>query len=441
MAARGEATIRAVRAGSIAAEAGLRPGDVLASINGEAVRDEIDYRFLAAEEHLALVAARDGRVLSFAVDKLPEEDLGLDFAAATFDGVRRCRNHCLFCFVDRLPRGLRPSLYVKDDDYRYSFLFGNYVTLSNLREEDWERIVRQRLSPLHVSVHATDPALRRRLLGNPTAPDILGQLRRLAEARIAVHAQVVLVPDMNDGEQLDKTIADLAELPECVETMAVVPVGLTRFGPADGPRSFAPAEMAAIVRRVAAWQRHFRRTLGRTFVHLGDEFYLRSGAAVPGARCYDGYPQYENGVGMARVLLGEWSQVRRRLRGVATSVRRISAVCGELIGPYLRPIVAELGQSSGTAVALHVIPNHFFGPGVTVSGLLTAADVVASLKGQPLGDLLVLPRAMFDADGVRTLDDGSRGAIENALGVPVIVTGSISELAGLVLAPRQEAIA
>ncbi|MCL4466397.1 MAG: DUF512 domain-containing protein [Chloroflexi bacterium] len=426
-----KARITSVDCASPGAVAGLEPGDILLTLDGQPVRDQIDYRFLSACEHLHLDIARGEQRLSVAIDKEFDEEVGLGFAEATFDGVRRCRNRCLFCFVDRMRPGLRPTLYVKDDDYRYSFLFGNYVTLSNLREEDWRRLETQRLSPLHVSVHATDRQLRRRLLGNPQAPDILEQLRRLAGLHIAVQAQVVLCPGLNDGEQLRHTVFDLAELAESVLSVAVVPVGITRYGPRNDIRSHTPEEMAAVVDQVAAWQRQLRRRLGRSFVHLADEFYLRTGRSLPSRRQYDGFSQYENGVGMARVLLDEWGRTRRHLRSVAASGRQLSLVCGELVAPYLTTIAGELQQATGVQVDLHVIRNHFFGSAITVSGLLTASDVVSSLQGKQLGDLLVLPRAMFDADGRRTLDEAEVSDIEKALGVQVTLAGSTREISRL----------
>ncbi|MHB9092831.1 MAG: DUF512 domain-containing protein, partial [Chloroflexota bacterium] len=270
------ATISDIKAGSLAETEGIRPGDHLVSLNGAQVCDQIDYLYQMAEEHLDVVLVRAEGAISLSIAKGAGEDLGLEFADATFDGIRRCRNRCLFCFVDRLPQGLRKSLYIKDDDFRYSFLFGGFATLTNLAAEDWERIIGQRLSPLYVSIHATNDAVRRHLLGNPSAPSILAQLHRLAEARIRVHAQVVLCAGENDGTELDRTVADLAALHENVLSIAVVPVGLTNHGPLDGPRQLTDAEMATTLRQVRGWQRRLRPTLGRTFVHLGDEFYLRT---------------------------------------------------------------------------------------------------------------------------------------------------------------------
>lgn len=426
------ASIAGVRPGSIAAALGLKAGDCLLSLNGAPVRDQLDYRFQMADARACLTVRRGDRKMSFEVEKAEGEELGLEFAEATFDGIRRCRNRCLFCFVDRQPPGLRPGLYVKDDDYRYSFLFGSFVTLTNLDGEDWRRISEQRLSPLYVSVHATDLAVRRRLLGNPHAPDILAQIRRLAESRIRVQAQVVLCPGINDGDVLERTLADLSALHECVQSVAVVPVGLTRYKPPDGPRSLTIEEMVATVRQVRRWQRRLRPALGRTFVYLGDEFYLRTGTPIPSARAYDGFPQYENGIGLARVLLDQWARVRHRLQP-SSAEASLSLVTGELAAPMLRRFATEMADRAGTKVHVVAVRNSFFGPSVNVAGLLTAADVVEALRAaEPLGTV-VLPRAMFDAGGERTLDGVSTWDISKALERRVVVARSASDLVRLAI--------
>lgn len=428
MSLRPTGTIAAVAPGTPAASLGLRPGDRLLGINGQPLWDQVDYRFLCASERLQLDLVRDGGSFRMSLEKDSDEELGLEFAEATFDGVRRCRNRCLFCFVDRMRPGLRSSLYVKDDDYRYSFLFGSYVTLTNLQEEDWRRLATQRLSPLYVSVHATDLVLRRTLLGNPAAPDLMDQLRRLAELHIDVHAQVVLCPGLNDGPRLERTVFDLATLAKSVRSVAVVPVGVTCFGPSNGIRPLTAAEMGSVVAQVRTWQKAFQRSVGRRFVHLADEFYLRSGSPVPSGRSYDGYPQFENGVGMTRVLLDEWGRVRRRLRLTNASRARLTLVCGELIAPHLVRIVDDLSAATGATMRVHVVTNRFFGSAITVSGLLAATDVVDALRGQPIGDLLVLPRAMFDSAGTRTLDESDVSAIQAELGVQVVTARSSGEL-------------
>jgi putative radical SAM enzyme (TIGR03279 family) len=453
--------IIAVREGSIAEELGLQPGDELLSINGHLLRDVIDYRFYGAEEELELVIERDGERMVCAVERGYDQELGLEFAEPTFDGLRLCNNHCQFCFLKGLPQGMRRSLYVRDDDYRYSFLFGNFVTLTNLTETDWNRLAKQRLSPLYVSVHATDLALRRRILGNPAAPDVVEQLKRLGSLGIQVHAQIVLIPGLNDGPHLARTVADLAALYPTVQSIAVVPVGLTRYH--RGPfRTYRPEEAGPILNQISAWQRKYRHQHGLNLVYASDEWYLLAGLDVPPAADYDGFPQLENGVGLTRVLLDERVQGARgrgqeargrgqeargrgqeaRSKGQEARGRRqgeggkgqeaegkgkVTLVCGTLIAPVLAGKVAEL---PGMEVEVIPVENRFFGPTVTVSGLLTGRDVIEALQGRDLGDVVFLPRAMFDASGELTLDDMSPAAIAEALGVRVEVAGTMGEVAG-----------
>ncbi|MFQ5812573.1 MAG: DUF512 domain-containing protein [Anaerolineae bacterium] len=415
--------IAEVRSGSIAAELGLRPGDALLSINGHVLRDVIDYRFYGAEEELELVVERGGERIVYQVERGYDQELGLEFAEPTNDGLRRCNNRCEFCFFKGMPPGMRHSLYIKDDDYRYSFLFGNFITLTNLTEDDWERLAEQRLSPLYVSVHATDPALRRRILGNPAAPDVVGQLKRLGSLGIQVHAQIVLIPGFNDGQHLARTVADLAALHPTVQSIAVVPLGLTKYHPCPFCL-YGPEEARPIVAQIAAWQREYRRQHGLNLVHASDEWYLLAGLEVPPAEEYDGFPQLENGVGLTRVFLDE----EFRFSGFGFRVGKVTLVCGTLIAPLLERKAAGL---SGVAVEVVPVENRFFGPTVTVSGLLTGWDVIEALQDRDLGDVVFLPRAMFDAAGELTLDDMSPAAIGERLGVRVEVAGTMKEVVGL----------
>ena len=416
--------IAEVHSGSIAAELGLRPGDALLSINGHVLRDVIDYRFYGAEEELELAVERGGERIVHQVERGYDQELGIEFAEPTFDGLRRCNNRCEFCFLEGMPRGMRRSLYIKDDDYRYSFLFGNFITLTNLTEDDWARLAEQRLSPLYVSVHATDPALRRRILGNPAAPDVMEQLKRLGSLGIQVHAQIVLIPDLNDGPHLARTVADLAALHPTVQSIAIVPLGLTRYH--RGPfRVYRPEEAGPILAQISAWQREYRRQHGLNLVYASDEWYLLAGLEVPPAEEYDGFPQLENGVGLTRVFLDE----EFRVEGCGFRVGKVILVCGTLIAPVLERKATGL---SGVAIEVVPVENRFFGPTVTVSGLLTGRDVVEALRDRDLGDIVFLPRAMFDASGERTLDDISLAAIGERLGVRVEVAGMVGEVVGLI---------
>lgn len=426
--------VSAVDPASPAGRAGLRAGDRLLAIDGAPVPDVIDYQFRAAEGRLTLTYERGGEVQERRIRKDPAEPLGLEFADPTFDGIRRCNNTCRFCFVRSLPKGFRSGLYILDDDYRYSFLFGNFVTLTNLGEADWQRLAEQHLSPLRVSVHATDPDLRRRLLGNPQAPDILEQIDRLAELGIQIHAQIVACPGLNDGPALDRSLADLTVRFPTVQSVAVVPVGLIRDDLAIGAvplRHHSPAEAAELIDRVRPLQRQFRRTLGRTLVYLGDEFYFRADRPLPGRAYYDDYPQYENGVGLARALLDDWRRIwkRRQSRLKAPNTpERWTIVCAPLAARVLSHVVADLNQIDRLTVDLVAIENRTFGATVTVSGLLLARDVIAGLAGRPLGDRLILPRGMLGVTGTRTLDDLTPDEVQAAFACPVAWAGSPAEL-------------
>jgi putative radical SAM enzyme (TIGR03279 family) len=382
------------------------------------------------------------------------QDLGLSFTHPTFDvDIRRCTNRCEFCFVKGNPPAgplrLRRSLYVKDDDYRYSFLFGNFVTLTNLTPEDWDRLEEQRLSPLYVSVHATAPDLRRQLLGQsgsrePGTPDVLEQLRRLGDLGVEVHTQVVLVPGRNDGPHLDRTLGELFALGDGpVASVGVVPVGLTKYH-RSGCRTYSAEEAAAVLDQLAPWQDEGRRRWDVGFVYASDEWFLMAGEQVPPAISYDDFPQVENGVGMVRRLLDEWAGLRTRWRkhhtanggwpGGHRGLAPATLVCGTLIAPVLGGIVAELNKLTGADWRLVPVVNRFFGEVTTVSGLLTGRDVLAALRGRDLGQRVLLPRAMFtgrygagSAPPGTTLDDLHITEMAEQLGVPVAMAGTLTE--------------
>jgi len=404
--------ISAVAADSLAGRVGLQAGDELVSINDCDLRDVIDVQFYAADERLALRARRNGQEFTVEVERRYAEPLGLEFAHPTFDGIRRCDNRCEFCFVSQMPAtggqspGLRRSLYVRDDDYRYSFLFGSYITLTHLDDGDWERIGEQHLSPLYVSVHATDLDLRRRVLRNPAAPDVMAQLRRLAEMGIEAHTQIVVVPGVNDGPRLERSIGDLAGLYPAVRSVSVAPVGLTRFH-RGACRIHTDAEMRAVFEQVSDWQARLRDQIGVHFVYLSDEWYLRLGEEAPSAAAYDGLDLTENGVGLARRFLDE----RDQFLDLQPSISNLTLVTGTLFAPLLRQATAHLPN-------VQVVPvlNRFFGETVTVAGLLTGQDVIAQLREQSLGDVVLLPPAMFGGPEGQSLDEMWPQEIEDALG-------------------------
>ena len=412
--------IASIAPNSLGDELGLRPGDWLLAINGHILRDVIDCRYYSSEEYLEISLNRDGVEMTIKTHRRYGQELGLEFIRPIFDATRRCVNVCEFCFVAQLPGGLRASLYIRDDDYRLSFLTGSFVTLTNLSKVDWDRLAQQRLSPLYVSVHATAPYLRRRILGHPV-PDIRQQLRRLGDLGIHVHTQVVLVPGLNDGLNVERTLRDLAALYPMVESVAVVPVGLTRFH-RGGCRTYRPGEAKALLAQVAPLQREFRQRWGVGFMYLADEWYLLAKESVPPTASYDGFPQLENGVGLVREFLDDWEIFRQSLtadRFLNLQGMRFTLVCGVLIAPKLRDVANTLSELTGSDFDVISVPNMFFGPTVTVSGLLAGADVVNELTGRALGNAVVLPRAMFDAPGECTLDGWSLDRIEEQLNVPV----------------------
>ena len=418
--------ISAVAADSLAERLGLRPGDELVSINGQPLRDVIDVRYYASEPLLRLRVRREGDVRLLEVERRYDEPLGLEFSEPVFDRIRRCNNRCEFCFVTQMPRGLRLSLYVKDDDYRYSFLFGSYVTLSNLTEDDWQRIDEQHLSPLYVSVHATEPDLRRHFLGNPDAPDILEQLGRLAGMGILVHTQIVVRPGVNDGSHLDRSIRDLAELYPAVRSVSVVPVGLTRYHRLEC-RLHTETEMRAVLDRVSGWQVRLREALDATFAYLSDEWYLRLGEDLPSIEHYDDLDLTENGVGLVRRFL---DREVRPLRSRLLDLESPTLATGTLFAPVLRSAVA------GSSADVVAVPNRFFGESVTVAGLLTAQDVIEQLEDQAADGVVVLPAVMFGGPKGQSLDEMWPGDVEQALGRPVVIGETLDSVRTSRRAPR-----
>jgi len=415
-------TISAVLSGSFAHRVGLRAGDELLAINGRRVRDVIDVRYYAAEPLLRLSIRRDGAEHVIEGERRYDEPLGLEFREPVFDGIRRCNNRCEFCFVAQMPRGLRPSLYVKDDDYRYSFLFGSYITLTNLTPSDWERIDEQHLSPLYVSVHATEPELRRSFLVNPDAPDVMAQLRRLAEMGIEVHTQIVVRPGYNDGDHLDRSISDLLALYPAVRSVSIVPLGLTKAHRFDC-RVHTDAEMGVVLDQVSSWQARFRRDIGVAFAYLSDEWYLRLDQDLPPMEHYDDLDLTENGVGLVRRFLD--TEVES-LASLISDLPSPSLVTGTLFAPVLRSAVVGLGGQADVSPQVVAVANRFFGDSVTVAGLLTAEDVIAQLRDRDSDGALLLPPAMFAGPEGQSLDGMWPADVQEALGRRVVVPGKIS---------------
>lgn len=440
--------VSGVKPGSLAEEAGIEPGDAIVSVGGHPPRDVVDYHFYEAEAEVQVhVRKSNGLEELLVFEKDIDEDLGLEFERATWDDVRLCNNNCFFCFLKGLPKGLRKTLYMKDDDYRLSFLHGNFVTLTNLEESDWLRLEEQRLSPLHVSVHATEPALRRQMLGNDRAPDIIADLKRLGDLGIQAHTQIVLCPGVNDGDNLERSISDLAALFPTVQTISVVPVGASpkleewSLGH-DRIELVAPTSDYArsTVRQVRAWQLALRKQYGASIVQCSDEYYVTANLQVPPGTHYDGFPQYENGIGMVRTMLNDWAKTRRRLTAEyerkGYRFREVVLASGTLISAILTGIAEELSTLTGVAVQTRVVKNTVFGDRVNVSGLLCGRDYVEQLGGKP-AECYILPRASLDYFGDRFLDSMTCEEIEVALGAPVAFASQWSEVVDILRAgPR-----
>jgi putative radical SAM enzyme (TIGR03279 family) len=414
--------VAAVDPGSIAEEMEIQVGDRVLTVNEVEINDIIDFQFgISEEDYTLLIEKPDGELWELDIEKDPGEFLGLEVETISAQGLKVCRNNCMFCFIAQMPEGLRASLYDKDDDYRLSLTQGSFITLSNLSEEEIERILRFHLSPLYISVHAWNPEVRARLMKNPQAGKLPEQLKLLAEAGIVVHAQVVLVPEHNDGDVLRETIERLAELHPSVQSIAVVPVGLTRYREQLTPlRGFTSDEAKGILDQAEKWQQRFFERTGRHLVYFADEFYVLAGREFPEVAIYDDFPQLENGVGMARKFITEievgWKQLPKAL-----SERHVHIITGTS-ALHLFELWADrlMEQVSGLKLTVHAIQNDFFGASVTAAGLVTAQDIAHQL-GDLLGAEFLIPRVMLKADEDIFLDDLSVKWLEDKLNGKAII--------------------
>ncbi|WP_290585065.1 DUF512 domain-containing protein [Alicyclobacillus sp.] len=423
--------IQRIHPGSLAEELELEPGDELLKINGQPIRDIVDLQFaLAAEEIEMEVKKRDGQVWVLEVEKAYDEGLGVDWEHPTVDRVRLCHNKCVFCFVDQIPSNMRQTLSVRDDDYRLSFLHGNFVTLTNVKDEELERIIRLKMSPLNISVHTTNPELRVRMLANRRSGEILRQIDMLAKGGIEMNTQVVLCPGWNDGEELDRTIRDLAPFYPAVRTLSVVPVGLTKHRRGlHKLRPYTQEESRQIIEQVTRWQEHFQKEIGVSFVHVADEFYVIADVQVPPSHFYDAFAQTENGVGVIRTFLDELEEVWPRVpRHLQREPRRVGVITGVSAQKVIRESLERLSGVPGLETQVFPIINDFYGHHVTVTGLITGSDIVNQVKDRVAGlDTLLLPDIMLKDDADVFLDDYTVERVEQELGLPVTVvpaTGS-----------------
>ncbi|SFL38164.1 DUF512 domain-containing protein [Pelosinus propionicus] len=422
---------------SIAQEIGLEQGDRLLAVDGENIRDLIDLSFALADECIELlIEKKNGEQEVFEIEKDYDEDLGIEFESAVFDGVRRCANKCIFCFVDQMAPNLRESLYVKDDDYRLSFLYGNFVTLTNLGPRDIKRISQLHLSPLYISVHTTNGMLREKMLNNKFAGKIMNQLHTLIENGVEMHTQIVLCPNINDDDELERTIRELYELHPNVLSMAIVPVGLSRFRDnCYELDTFTPEKALAVVEKINSWQEKCRKENGVSFVYLSDEFYLAANQPIPDYDMYDGFPQLENGIGLVRNFLFEWQEEPIIVKGYSEP-HYLDVVCGISAQKILGPLLKDIAIPNLTIRVLSV-ENMFFGTDITVSGLLTGQDIIRTLRendGMRTG--VIIPGAALKKGETIFLDNMTCEQLEDQIAVPVRAAYGAKDLRELLQAWR-----
>lgn len=418
--------------GSPAEQVGIQSGDTLLSINGEPVVDLIDYEGLTAAEHLTLeIQKKNGERETITLEKDDYEPLGLSFATSLMSAMRTCKNHCVFCFIDQMPKGGRSSLHVKDDDWRMSFIMGNYVTLTNLDERELDRIIRRRVSPLYVSLHASDPAVRREMMKNPNAGNIVDQLKRLAEAELTFHLQIVLCPGINDGDVLRRSIADMLALYPYAQSLAVVPVGLTRYREGLYPlRVFTKEEANAIIDEIEALQQQIWKKHCTQFVFLADEWYTMTGRTLPPYEDYEDFAQIENGVGLLRLFEGETLDALEG-RSPLPEPKHFFMAGGVSAEPFFRESYQKLAPY-GINIETRAVRNRYFGENVTVGGLVTGGDLIEQLKGESFGRALLIPRSMLKADEEVFLDGVTREEAQAALNTRIIPVTSGEDLVEIV---------
>ena len=435
-----EHVIDRVTPGSIAEELEIEAGDVLVSINGNEIEDVFDYHYMVNDEYLELLIRKsDGEEWELEIEKEYNEDIGIEFENGLMDDYKSCTNKCIFCFIDQMPPGMRETLYFKDDDSRLSFLQGNYVTLTNMKDKDLERIIQYHLAPINISVQTTNPELRCMMLHNRFAGEALKKINRLYEAGIQMNGQVVLCKGVNDGEELERTIRDLTKYLPYMESVSVVPVGLSRYREGLYPlEPFTKEDAIAVIETIEKWQKICLEEHDLHFVHASDEWYMLAERSLPEEGSYDGYIQLENGVGMMRLLMNEFHEVLEEVKESEHKTEmmqvlaeefgghhKVSLMTGRLAAPFLREMAADfMKEFPGYEVEIVDIRNDFFGESITVSGLITGADLIAQAKEKELGNIVAIPCNMLRMGERVFLDDHSVEDVENALQVPVIIVKS-----------------
>ena len=433
--------ITSVEPGSPARRARIHKGDTLISINGNAITDVLDYRFYMTDEHLEiLLCDQEKKLRTVVVEKDEYDDLGLEFETYLMDRQMGCKNACIFCFVDQTPPGMRKSLYFKDDDTRMSFLFGNYTTLTNLKEGDIQRIIKMHISPINISIQTMNPALRVQMMKNPFAGESLKFVRMLTEGGIKINTQIVLCPGYNDGEQLEYSLSELAKLGPNVQSIAVVPVGLTRYREKLTPlRGFFPQEAVEVVKTMERWGEYFCKEYGTRTAYASDEFYILAGKDFPPYEFYEDFAQLENGVGMMTLMQQDFAQALKEAQlEQSPAAHRCTIATGQLAYPMMQDFAERVQQAfPQVQVQVKKIRNDFWGPTITVAGLITGQDLLAQLEGLDLGSELLIPANMLRHEQDRFLDDLTLEQVQETLGVPALpVENDAFELLARMLGSR-----
>lgn len=413
---------------SIAKEMDIEPGDKILSINGNQIEDILAYHYLINDDYLVVeVEKKDGEIWELEIEKSYEEDLGIEFENGFMDQYRSCTNNCVFCFIDQMPPGMRDTLYFKDDDARLSFLQGNYVTLTNMKDKDIERIITYKLAPINISVQTTNPELRNKMLHNRFAGEALKKIKRLSDAGIEMNGQIVCCKGLNDGKELERSIRDLTEYIPQMQSVSIVPVGLSKFRDNLYPlEPFEKEDAKEVLKIIHKWQDLCMEKYGTHFVHAGDEWYLLADEPLPTEDNYDGYIQLENGVGMLRLLIDEFREaLQEEPKEKDYSHVNISIATGKLAAPFIEQLTELFCETyAGSKIKVYTIRNDFFGERITVSGLLTGEDILNQLKEQDLGDRLLLPCNLLRSGEEVLLDDMTLGDLKNALQVPIDIVKS-----------------
>lgn len=418
--------IKEVAVGSIAEELEIEPGDILLSVNQYEIKDVFDYHFYIHDEFLeVLIEKSNGEQWELEIEKEYDEDLGIEFEQGLMDEYRSCSNKCVFCFIDQMPPGMRETLYFKDDDARLSFLQGNYITLTNMKEEDLDRIILYKLSPINISVHTTNPELRCKMLNNRFAGNALEKIQKLYEGHIEMNSQIVLCKGYNDGAELERSIQDLSRWMPYMQSLSVVPVGLTKYRKDLAKlEKFEKEDALEVLEIIHKWQKKLLEQYGTRFVFASDEWYLTAGLPVPSEDYYEGYGQIENGVGMVRSLIEE---VKERMEELTKDnvEKKLSLATGKLAKPVMEFLVEKIQKKfPNIKVYVYAIKNEFFGEDITVAGLLTGQDIIHQLTGQELGEYLLLPNVLLRSGEQVLLDDLTIEDLENALQIPIHIVKS-----------------